>query len=124
MNITSAAKSGIYSIEISAQITNMNGFIVMGVYQGIYDAQNMTLPITTDIKQGKFNINETLVSTKMIHASQNVAKKLTFSSLNSNTDYVIFYFCTIENPHLVSLSSKVNYIQVKTLQLLTIDANW
>lgn len=95
----------------------------MGLYQGLFDPTNIThvLPLTTDIKQGKFNINQTLVSTKMINAPHNVVKKFTFSSLTPNTDYVIFYFSTVENPHLVTLSSKVQSIQVRTAQLLTID---
>lgn len=124
MNITTVAKSGVYSVDISAAILNMNGFIVMGLYQGTYNELNTTLPITTDIKQGRFNVNETLVAVKMVHSSQNVVKKMSFTALTPNTYYVIFYFCSVENPSLVSLSSNVKYVAVKTLQILTVDGNW
>jgi hypothetical protein len=36
--------SGLSSIVVSGSITNMNGFIVVGVMNGVFDSNTMTYP--------------------------------------------------------------------------------
>jgi hypothetical protein len=70
MNISEPI-SGLNSVVISASITNMNGFIVFGVMNGVFNSSTMTLPTTNLIKEGLFSSTESLVKTKMIYSTQN-----------------------------------------------------
>jgi len=47
--------SGLNSVVISASITNMNGFIIFGVMDGVFNSTTMTLPTTNLIKGGLFS---------------------------------------------------------------------
>jgi hypothetical protein len=60
----------------------------------------------------------------MIHTTQNYNTTFSFTGLTSNKLYTLFYFCTVEDPSIISLSSTVKYTKVQTLQVLTIDINW
>lgn len=53
--------SGLNSIIVSSAITNMNGFIVIGVMSGVFNATSMTLPTTNNIKKGLFEASRPLV---------------------------------------------------------------
>jgi len=44
--------SGLTSVVITASITNMNGFIVVGVMTGAFDTNTMTIPTVSSIKSG------------------------------------------------------------------------
>lgn len=116
--------SGLTSIVISASITNMNGFIVIGVLNQTFNASVMTIPSVTNIKQGIFSTNVPLNSVQMIHSTQNYNTTFQITGLSSNTLYTIFYFCTVEDPAITSLSSAVSYTTAQTLQMLTININW
>lgn len=48
----SSPLSGLTSVVLTASITNMNGFLVMGVIEGAFDSTTMTIPTTTSIKNG------------------------------------------------------------------------
>lgn len=48
----SSPLSGLTSVVITASITNMNGFLVIGAMEGAFDAATMTIPSTTSIKGG------------------------------------------------------------------------
>ena len=48
----SSPLSGLTSVVITAIITNMNGFIVIGVMEGAFDSGTMTIPTTNRIKSG------------------------------------------------------------------------
>lgn len=116
--------SGLTSIVISALISNMNGFIVIGVLSGAFNASSQTLPSVTNIKQGIFSASVNLLSVQMIHSTQNYNTTFQFTGLTSNTLYTLFYFCTVEDPSIISLSSNVGYTTAQTLQMLTININW
>jgi hypothetical protein len=120
----SSPVSGLTSIVISASITNMNGFIVIGVMNQVFNASTMTVPSVTNIKQGIFSTNISLTSVQMIHTTQNYNTTFQFTGLASNTLYTIFYFSTVEDPSITSLSSTVSYTTAQTLQMLTININW
>jgi hypothetical protein len=76
--------SGLNSIVISGAITNMNGFIIIGVMNGLFNATNMTLPTTNNIKKGLFEASTPLVSAKMLYTTQNFNVTFEFSSLQDN----------------------------------------
>jgi phage baseplate assembly protein gpV len=42
--------AGLQSIVLTASITNMNGFLIVGVYDQNFDAVTMSAPTTTLIK--------------------------------------------------------------------------
>lgn len=63
--------SGLNSVVITASINNMNGFIIFGVMNGVFNSTTMSLPTVNLIKQGRFSLSETLLSTKMIYSTQN-----------------------------------------------------
>jgi len=84
----------------------------------------MTIPSTTSIKNGQFSISQNLTAVKMIHTTQNYNTTFQFSSLNADTLYTFFYFCTVEDPAITSLSSTVGTLSAQTLQMLIIDINW
>jgi hypothetical protein len=46
--------AGLNSVVLTASITNMNGFIVVGVMNGVFNSSVMTLPTTNNIKKGLF----------------------------------------------------------------------
>ncbi len=46
--------SGLNSVVLTASITNMNGFIVIGLMNGVFNANSMTVPTAANIKQGIF----------------------------------------------------------------------
>ena len=48
----SSPQSGLTSVTLTALITNMNGFIIIGAMEGIFDSTNMTLPTVSSIKSG------------------------------------------------------------------------
>lgn len=116
--------AGLQSIVLTASITNMNGFLIVGVYDQNFDSATMSVPTTTLIKQGKFTTADNLIAVKMIHTTQNYNTTFSFTGLTSDTLYTLFYFCTVEDPSIISLSSSVKYAKVQTLQVLTIDINW
>jgi hypothetical protein len=120
----SAPISGLTSVVLTAAITNMNGFIVIGVLNQQFNASSMTIPSTTNIKQGIFSQSVSLVAVQMIHATQNYNTTFQFTGLTANTLYSFFYFCTVENPSITSLTSAVSYTTAQTLQMLTININW
>jgi hypothetical protein len=120
----SAPISGLTSVVLTAAITNMNGFIVIGVLNQVFNASTMTIPSTTNIKQGIFSQNVSLVGVKMIHSTQNYNTTFQFTGLTANTLYSFFYFCTVEDPSITSLSSAVSVVSAQTLQMLTININW
>lgn len=72
----------------------MNGFIVIGVMNGIFDNSTMTLPTTNNVKKGLFEENTALVATKMQYATQNYNITFEFGSLSDNTQFTLFYFAT------------------------------
>jgi hypothetical protein len=123
MSISSPV-SGLTSVIITAAITNMNGFIILGAMTGAFDASVYTIPSTTNIKQGIFSSNVSLLNVQMIHATQNYNTTFQFTGLAANTVYSFFYFCTVEDPSITSLSSTVKVVSATTLQMLTIDINW
>jgi hypothetical protein len=116
--------SGLTSVVITASITNMNGFIVIGVLNQVFNASTMTIPSVTNIKQGIFSTNVSLQAVQMIHSAQNYNTTFQFTGLTANTLYTFFYFCTVEDPSITSLSSTVKYTTAQTLQMLTININW
>lgn len=116
--------SGLSSVVLTAAITNMNGFIIIGVLDQVFNASTMTIPSTTNIKQGIFSQNVSLVAVQMIHATQNYNTTFQFTGLTANTLYSFFYFCTVEDPAITSLSSAVRVTTAQTLQVLTININW
>ena len=121
---TSSPISGLTSVVITASITNMNGFIVIGAMQGAFDSTTQTLPTVANIKSGIFTTNVSLAQVKMIHTSQNYNTTFQFADLQPNTVYSFFYFCTVEDPDVTSLASTVSVVMAQTLQMLTIDLNW
>jgi hypothetical protein len=120
----SAPLSGLTSIVITASITNMNGFIVMGIMAGAFNASTMTIPSNINIKQGKFSSNQNLLQVHMIHVAQNYLATFQFTGLASNTLYTFYYFSTVEDPQLTSLNSPVKTVSAQTLEMLIIDINW
>jgi hypothetical protein len=120
----SAPISGLTSVILTAAITNMNGFIVIGVLNQAFNSTTMTVPSTTNIKQGIFSQNVSLVAVQMIHATQNYNTTFQFTGLTANTLYSFFYFCTVEDPSITSLTSTVSVTSAQTLQMLTININW
>ena len=120
----SAPISGLTSVILTAAITNMNGFIVIGVLNQAFNSTTMTVPSTTNIKQGIFSQNVSLVAVQMIHATQNYNTTFQFTGLTANTLYSFFYFCTVEDPSITSLTSAVSVTSAQTLQMLTININW
>jgi len=73
----------------------MNGFIIIGVYDGVFNSSSMTVPSATNIKQGKFSTNVNLLSVQMRHTNQNYNTNFQFTGLNANSIYSFFYFCTV-----------------------------
>lgn len=116
--------SGLNSIVVTCSITNMNGFIVMGVLAGTFNSTSQTLPSTINIKNGSFTSTQSLISAQMVYATQNYNVTLSFPGLTANTTYSLFYFCTAEDPQMTSLSSSVGVITAQTLQVLVININW
>ena len=120
----SSPLSGLTSVVITASITNMNGFIIIGVMEGALDLTTMTLPSTTSIKSGEFSQSQNLTAVQMIHTTQNYNTTFQFNGLNANTLYTFFYFCTVEDPSITALSSTVGHLSAQTLQMLIIDINY
>ncbi len=86
--------SGLNSVVVTGSITNMNGFIVVGCMNGVYDSTTMTLPTTSNIKKGLFDTNINLKQVKMIYSTQNYNVTLEFTGLPDNTEFTFFYFAT------------------------------
>lgn len=116
--------AGLNSIIITASITNMNGFIIIGVMNGIFDNSSMTLPTTNNIKKGLFESNTSLLATKMQYATQNYNITFEFAGLTDNTEFTLFYFGTSEDPTFLATSSDVKTVNAKTLEALTVNINW
>ena len=116
--------SGLNSIVVTASITNMNGFIIVGCMNGIFDATTMTFPVAASIKKGLLSTNVTLLQVKMVQAIQNYNVTFSFSSLTSDTNYTFFYFCTPEDPTISAQSSTVGSFNAQTLQALIVDINF
>ena len=116
--------SGLTSVAVTAIITNMNGFIVMGVMQGAFNSSTMTIPSVSNIKSGKFSATQNLTAVQMIHTTQNYNTSFQFSGLSANTLYTFFYFCTVEDPAITALSSSVGTFSAQTLQMLVININY
>lgn len=90
--------SGLNSVVVTGSITNMNGFIVVGCMNGIYDEATMTLPTTSNIKKGLFDTNINLKQVKMLYSTQNYNVTLEFTGLPDNKEFTFFYFSTSEDP--------------------------
>ena len=116
--------SGLTSVVITASITNMNGFIVVGAIQGVFNSTIMTVPSTTSVKNGQFSLSQNLIAVHMIHTTQNYNTTVQFNGLSANTLYTFFYFCTVEDPAITALASSVGTMSAQTLQMLIIDINW
>lgn len=91
----SAPVSGLTSVVLTALISNMNGFIVIGALNQAFNATTQTVPSVTNIKQGIFSTNISLTAVQMIHTTQNYNTTFQFTGLSSNTLYTFFYFCTV-----------------------------
>lgn len=76
--------SGLNSVVVTGSITNMNGFLVVGCMNGVYDANTMTLPTTSNIKKGLFDDGIALKQVKMIFSTQNFNSTIEFSGLPDN----------------------------------------
>ena len=111
-------------MAVTALITNMNGFIVMGVMAGSFNSSTMTIPSASNIKSGKFSSTQSLSAVQMIHTTQNYNTSFQFSGLSANTLYTFFYFCTVEDPGITALSSSVSTFSAQTLQMLVININF
>ena len=120
----SSPLSGLTSVVITASITNMNGFIIIGAMEGAFDSTTMTVPTTNSIKSGEFSQSQNLTAVQMIHTTQNYNTTFQFNNLNANTLYTFFYFCTVEDPAITALSSTVGTLSAQTLQMLIIDINY
>ena len=83
----------------------------------------MTIPTVSSIKNGEFSQSQNLTAVQMIHTTQNYNTTFQFNSLNANTVYTFFYFCTVEDPAITALSSTVGTLSAQTLQILTININ-
>jgi len=117
--------SGLNSIVVSASVSNMNGFIIIAIMNGLFDATTMTLPTTNNIKKGLFEENQPpLLAVRMQYAPQNFNISLSVDSLISNSNYTIFYYATMDDPTLTSSASSVGYNIFKTLEVLDISINW
>ena len=95
----------------------MNGFIVIGVYNGTFNASTMTTPSVANIKLGKFSTSVNLLQVQMRHTSQNYQTSFQFAGLKANSTYSFFYFCTVEDPKISALSSSVEVTSVQTLNI-------
>ena len=102
----------------------MNGFIVVGVMNGVFDNATMTLPTTNNIKKGIFQVNMPLLATKMQYATQNYNITFEFEGLSDNKEFTLFYFGTSEDPTFLATSSDVKTVNAKTLEALTVNINW
>lgn len=116
--------SGLNSLVVTAFITNMNGFIVMGCMNGKFDSASMTFPTATYIKKGLMSTNVTLLQVKMIYAIQNYNISFAFSGFSDNTEYTCFYFATTEDPTISAESTTVRSFNAQTLQALIVDINF
>ena len=94
--------SGLNSVVITASITNMNGFIIMGCMEGTFDSSTMTLPTPSNIKKGLLEESVPLLQVKMLYAIQNYNASISFSGLEDNKKYSFFYFSTTEDPSLLA----------------------
>lgn len=72
----------------------MNGFIIIGCMNGVFDSTTMTYPVAASIKKGLLSTNVPLLQVKMIQAIQNYNVTFSFSGLSDNTEYTFFYFAT------------------------------
>jgi hypothetical protein len=72
----------------------MNGFIVIGVMNGAFDNNTMTVPTTNNIKKGVFQENTQLLAAKMQYGTQNYNITFEFGGLLDNKEFTFFYFAT------------------------------
>ena len=114
--------AGLNGITLNVSISNMNGFVIVAVMDGIFTS-NMSLPTASNLKQGLFQANTPLLQVQIQYAPQNYNVSFTFSSLRQNQTYSMFHFATVDDPTLTSLSSFVTAINVTTLTATTIDIN-
>lgn len=115
--------SGLTGITLNVTITNMNGFVVFAVMDGTFTS-NMSLPTTSNLKQGLFQANTPLLQVQIQYAPQNYNVSFTFSPLKQNQTYSMFHFATVDDPTLTALSTSVTAISVTTLAATTIDINY
>lgn len=116
--------SGLNSIVVTASITNMNGFIIIGCMDGVFNTSTMTLPSSINIKKGLLEENSPLLAVKMLYAIQNFNITISFTGLADNKEYSFFYFATQEDPTLVATGTTVKRFNAKTLEALTVNINW
>lgn len=116
--------SGLSSIVVTGMVTNMNGFIIIGCMNGVFDSSTMTYPVAASIKKGLLSTNVSLLQVKMIQVIQNYNVTFSFSGLSDNTEYTFFYFATTEDPTISAQSSAVGTFNALTLQALIVDINF
>lgn len=62
----------------------MNGFVIIGCMDGVFDSTTMTFPTASYIKKGLISTNFTLLQVKMIYAIQNYNVTFSFTGLSDN----------------------------------------
>ena len=86
--------SGLNSIIVTASISNMNGFVIIGCMDGIFESDTMTLPTAINMKKGLLEESTNLKVVKMMYAIQNYNITMSFSGLDDNKEYTCFYYAT------------------------------
>lgn len=94
--------SGLNSVNLTAIITNMNGFVIVGCMKGVFNSSTMALPTTSNIKKGLMEENVSLTQVKMMYAVQNYNVSVEFNDLPDNTSFTFFYYGTSEDPTLTA----------------------
>lgn len=102
----------------------MNGFIVVGCMNGVFNSNTMTYPTASNIKKGLLSPSVNLFKVKMIYAIQNYNISFEFSGFADNTEYTCFYFATTEDPTISAESTSVGSFNAQTLQALIVDINF
>lgn len=115
---------------VQATLNNMNGFILVAMMKGLF-YPNMTKPSTVNIKQGYvsrlfrlFNEFLTLDAVQMQYSPLGATVNFTISTLLSDTDYTLYYFCTVDDPQFSALSGEVYALNITTLPIYTITVDW
>eukprot|EP00825_Cyclidium_porcatum_P017430 TRINITY_DN20156_c0_g1_i1.p1 TRINITY_DN20156_c0_g1~~TRINITY_DN20156_c0_g1_i1.p1 ORF type:complete len:402 (+),score=61.72 TRINITY_DN20156_c0_g1_i1:50-1255(+) len=92
------------SVTISATITNMYGYIVIGVIQGYYT----TSPTISLLKQNLYGNGAAELDQQVIrYSSQNIAQTFIFRSLTPGTQYTFFLAASIDDPSINSQGTSV-----------------
>ena len=110
-------ETAVVSVSVTDTTATLSGLKLQsgeGVFYGIASDEALTLPTQSQIKAGVNSSNTAVVFSNVVYTSLPVA--LTFTDLQPETDYIIYYYANSGDRTQYGRVSKVKFVQVTTAQ--------